>query len=142
MKIFLFVSLFFLSTAFAKTKTLPPVDEVISAMELTPEMIQGLIDGLYPNVAIELKEGAAIPLHFFYKTKIVSLECNPNLTTRITATSYLRAVKRKLYMSEDLIHWTNPKNFFGGSLRNSIKMSADKSHAIIETELRDYAEQQ
>lgn len=135
MKTFLFLSLFFLSTTFAKT--LPPLEKVLSPEEITSELVQNLIQGMYPNVAIELKKGAAVPLHFLFKANIGAIAWNPNLTVQITSTSYLRGVNGKLFMSRDLTNWGKPKKFFKGNLSQSVKMSEDKSHALIEMQLSD-----
>jgi hypothetical protein len=128
-----FVFILFLSTTEAKTKTYPPIDEIVPAMDLTPEAIQGLIAGMYPNVAIELKEGSSVPLHFLLQHKFFSLKCDPNLSIQITTPCYLRAVGKKFLLSTDLIQWNSPNDFFRGSFIPNIQVSKDKSHVLVET---------
>ncbi len=143
MKIFLKLTLvlaLFLSTTEAKTKTLPAVDQVIPAMDLTPETIQGLIAGLHPNVAIELKEGTSVPLHFLLNHKFFSMKCDPNLSIKITTPCYLRTVGKKLFLSVDLVGRDSPDSFFRGTLVPNVCVSSDKSHVIIETNFKEFDE--
>lgn len=134
MKFFAILSLFFITSLTAKT--LPPIEKVISAIELTPDFLKELLNDETPDLAIELPQGSAIPIHFLIKSPISIFTCNPNLTVQITETSYLRVVKRKVYMSKDLISWDRPDRFFQGKVESTAKMSADKSHAIVEIEIQ------
>lgn len=118
----------------AKAKTYPAIDKVIPAMDLSAEEIQGLIVGLYPNIAIELKEGSSVPLHFLLKHKFFSIQCDPNLSVKITTPCFLRVVGKKVLLSLDLIDWISPTNFFEGTFVPNIRVSGDKSHVLMETE--------
>ncbi len=134
------VFVLFLSTIEAKEKVYPTVDKVIPAMDLTAEEIQGLILGMYPNVAIELKEGSSIPLQFLLRHKFFSIQCDPNLSVKITTPCYLRAVGKKVLLSLDLTDWVSPTDFFDGTFVPQIKVSGDKSHILMETEFVESSE--
>lgn len=127
--------LLWISESEAKTKIFPEVEQVVSAIDLTPVEIQGLIEGMPSNIAIEFKEGNAIPLRFLFNYRIFSMKCDPNLSIKIHSTTYLRSIGRKLYMSTDLVNWNKAKDFFQGRWVPNVKISPDRSHVLVESSL-------
>lgn len=123
------------SSTFAKTKTLPEVRQVISLTDVTPEMSKELLSGMHPDIAIECKEGTSLPLQFLTKYGFFSLKWNPQLTLKVDRPCYLRTIKRRAYLSLDLVNWDKPRNFFKGKANTDVKISNDKSHILIETDL-------
>jgi hypothetical protein len=119
-----------LSTTEAKTKTYPAIEYVIPVMDLTAETIPFFLAGMYPNMAVELKEGAFIPIQFLLNHKFFSLKCDPNLGVKINTRCFLRVNNKKPLMSLDLIDWVSPVEFC--TLVPSIQISKDKSTVIVE----------
>ncbi len=121
-----------------EAKNLPQITQVLRCDQLPPDLIEGFAQGMYPNLAIEFQEGAAIPLQFLFNYKIFSLYCNPNLSAKVDATCYLRCVKNKIYVSLDMNTWEKASEFFRGSLVPSVERSKDNSTVLIKTDLVEY----
>jgi hypothetical protein len=118
-----------------QAKTLPNVTNVVSCDQLSPNMIQGFAEGMYPDVAIEFNEGSVIPLQFLFNYKIFSLQCNPNLSAKIDTTCYLRCVNKKVYISLDMASWQKPSEFFRGAVVPTIHRSQDNAYVLVQTDL-------
>lgn len=114
-----------------KPKQLPEVTQVASATDLTPELIQEILAGVRPEVAIELEKGTRLPIKFSGNYKIFSVKYDPHLVFKAEKRCYLRVVKSKAYLSYDLKNWMKP-DLFDGIPDVKIGMSRDKSHLLIE----------
>jgi hypothetical protein len=123
--------------AFAKDwKTLPEIREVIPFTELTVEKVKELIDGKYKDTAILCEEGTELPLKFLFKYGLFSVKHTPELTVKIERTCYIRRyLKKKVYMSYDLVHWENAEKFFKSEPNYNVGVSNDRSHILIETDM-------
>ena len=99
------------SVIFAKEKINPilllqPIEKVVLLTELSPDIAKGLLEGRYPNLAVECRENMNLPIAYVFKNKIFSLNYSPNLTLKIQRSCYFRiSNKRKCYFSEDLKNW-------------------------------------
>lgn len=102
------------TTAYAKVKFFDPPHSITSLEDLNFEDIQRLVQSKKADITIELREGAVVPLKFLMKNRNFSAMINPNLVFRVEKTTYLRILKRKCYMSEDLVHWEKAGKFTGG----------------------------
>jgi hypothetical protein len=114
---------------------LQPIERVLLLTDVTPDIIKSLMEGRQPNLAIECQENMNIPIAFVFKTKVFSLEYNPDLTLKVQKPCYLRiSNKRRCYFSEDLKNWGNPD---AGCFDATISMSPDQSRAIVEIKQDD-----
>lgn len=129
------VLMLLLSKTEAKTKTYPQVDKIVSVLDLNSELIQGIVAGMYPNMAIEFKEGSSIPLVFLSNYNIFSVKCDPKLSVNVDTTCYLRTIGKKLYMSVDLVNWKKARTYFKGRMVPNLQVSPDKSHVLVESNL-------
>lgn len=119
--------------ATAEAKTLPVINSVMSVTELTPEMINNLIEGMYSDVTLQFQEGTALPLQFLVRNKLFSLKFDPKLTIKVETSGYIRFINKKTYMSLDGINWEKPEHFINGdSATANVKISPDKSHIVVE----------
>lgn len=133
-------SILALSSVHAKSKTLPPVSEIVQAFEVTPEIIEQLLNKTCNDVAIELAEGTSIPIKFLCNYNLLSVKWDPSLSVEITKTIYLRQVGNKFYVSVDLVNWDKASSLLDGKVVPNIRIAPDKSHIVIETNLVPYSD--
>lgn len=127
----------FLSPVFAKEKNFPQPRRVVNLAQLDPELIEELLLGMHPDIAIECKEGSKFPVQFLHNYGLFSLKCTPNLSIKVERPCYLRFVKRKVYISEDLAKWEKPSKFFSGGYKAKVKIDGE-SGLSVETKLIPY----
>ncbi len=132
---FLAASMLVFAPAFAKTKDLSETKRVISWTELSSGMIKELAVGLHPDVAIECTEGTTLPIQLLSHYNFFSLKLNPNLTITIDKSCYLRVINRKLYISQDLVHWEKAKKYFHGRMNADVQIGDEQSGVLVETAL-------
>lgn len=98
-----------LSPIFAREKVLPEPRQIISFAQLDSALINEWIAGKHPDMAIEFQLGTEIPFRFFHRNPLFSLAFNPNLAIKVEKLCYLRFVKKKVYISHDLVTWEKLK---------------------------------
>ncbi len=119
-----------LSTVCAKEKFFPEPQEIISAAQLDSTLIQELVTGVHSDLTVSLQPGTEIPLRFFHREAFFSIGFNPNLSIKVDKLCYLRFMKRKVYISDDLVVWKKPHLFSGKMTPN---LSLDQSGILVET---------
>ncbi len=139
-KAFAFTAVFLmmLSPAFSREKHFPPLKQVVSMADVDTQMIQEMILGLHSDLAIQCEAGAELPLRSLHHFGLFTVKHNPNLSMEVEKTCYLRCVKRKVYVSEDLITWEKPKDFFSG--KPEAKLKVDDAGLLVETTLVPFEE--
>jgi len=144
--IVLCVSVFFVSTAFPKSKDrLPPkaleneVKQVVLITDLSSQMTKELLAGLHPDIAVECREGAELSFKYTGHFGLFSVNYNPNLSIKVEKTAYLRLInisstKQKIrgYLSFDLKSWEKLSKF---DLRPefSFEINPAKSQILLES---------
>lgn len=135
---FLFIAITMLSTSFARDKKALPdelnteVKSVISLRDANQEVMKSLLDGTRFDVAIECEKGTMIPVKYLGNFKFLSLNCDPNLSVKLEETSYLRFIKKQVYMSHDLKNWEKAGKFFKKA-NVIVGVNEAKSHIVIES---------
>src|SRR3989344_189181 len=71
-----------------------PVRAVVSLMQVTPALVKEIGQGAHQDMAIECKEGNALPLQLLYNTPLLAMSLAPNLSFKVNKTCYLRFVKK------------------------------------------------
>jgi hypothetical protein len=127
------------SPAFAKDKNLSAPERIVSSTEVDSDFLKEMIAGAHPDIAVECQEGEAIPIRFAHSFGVFSVKLNPNLTLKVDKTCYLRFVRKKVYISEDLVSWKKLDSYcdgkFGAELVNEGKSGLLlKSHVTPSTE--------
>ena len=127
--------LLFIATTLT-AKELPEVKVIIPIIDVTIEKSEELFNGRCPDVAILCEEGTKLPVKFLGSYGLFSVKYVPNLTIQVDKTFYLRYVGNKVYVSDDLIHWSkNPLK--GTQLDASIGVNQDRSGLTMESRLLD-----
>lgn len=139
--LFLFTCSLMAVAAHAKTITFDDSPRIISLHTLSFETIQELIHSKNSDSIIEFTEGAAIPLQFLMKNRVLSAMIDPNLMFKIEKTCYLRVVNKKCYMSEDLVHWEKAGRFMSGKQTMQIKPNTNKPGFTLETTIDPYQDE-
>lgn len=134
---FLIIATTLLFPAFAKERSLPPVEKMISLTDLTFEITDELVQGKIPNMAIECKEGAQLPLRFFANYDLFSIGLIPNLTVRIEKTCYFRFIGKKGFISYDLQNWEKGSKLFYKNRSPRVKFGIESSQVLIESHLEN-----
>lgn len=134
---FLFVAMSMISTSFAGGKPLPDelnaeVKSIITLKDANQEVIKSLLDGTHSDVAIECEKGTMLPVKYLGNFKFLSLNCDPNLSVKLEETSYLRFIKKQVYMSHDLKNWEKANKFFK-KVKLNVGVNELKSHIVIES---------
>lgn len=116
---------------FGREKFLPEPRQIVSMAELDSALINELVAGGHPDVAIELKPGAEIPFRLFHRCNpFFSLAVNPNVSAKVEKLCYLRFVKKKVYISQDLVTWEKPT---ADMHRPTAKFLLDSAGVLVET---------
>lgn len=140
MKKALFLCVCTLITAAAHTApvTFNDVTRIVSADELSVEKINALIHLKNWDFTLEFKEGANFPVKFLTKARCFSVALNPNLAFKVDKKCYLRVVKKKCYLSEDLVEWTKAEKFFNNQPNNkpTLMLKQDDTGFVFETNVR------
>lgn len=140
MKKILVTLLLLLSAAHAKT--LPDVTKVVLVSDLTVEMITELTQGMHPDTAVEFKEGSCLPVHFLFRNKLFSVAYDPKITVKMETAGYVRFMKKKAYMSLDLVNWDKPEYFLDADILNvNVETNEDKTHVTFEASAAKSGEQ-
>lgn len=127
-----------ISTSFAGgRKPLPDelnteVTNVISLKDANQEVMKSLLEGTQSDVAIECEKGTMIPIKYLGNFKFLSLNCDPNLSVKLEETSYLRFIKKQVYMSRDLKNWEKANKFFK-KIKLNVGVNELKSHVLVES---------
>ena len=127
---FLLILVMQLSTVYAKDKFFPEPREIISVTQVDSALIQELIGGVHSDLTVSLQPGTEVPLRFFHRESFFSVAFNPNLSIKVEKPCYLRFMKRKVYISEDLVKWKKPRLLTGKTTRN---VTLDQSGVSIES---------
>jgi hypothetical protein len=134
--IFLFALALSSLHAGSKVVTLNDSPRIVSAADLSFEKIQELIQSKSSDIAIVFNEGAAFPLRFLVRNRVLSTMLDPNLTFKVEKTCYLRVIKKHCYMSEDLIHWQKASKFMeGNEVTINLTPSPDKPGFVLQAEI-------
>jgi hypothetical protein len=107
--------------------------------ELDASFIKELALGMHPDVAVECKKGTTLPLRFFHNWGLFSLKCAPNLTVKVEEPCYLRCVRKKLYISQDLVTWEKADKFFNGKCDANVNID-EQSGILVESQQVPYSE--
>lgn len=128
----LLISILFISPLCSREiKQLPEVTKIITLDGLSTEMIEELLSSNHPDIVIECKEGAFVPLQFLYNVHIASLKYSPDLTLKVEKSFYLRFINKKAYMSEDLVIWEKPSKFIGITGKTKAKLKVTEDNALL-----------
>ena len=123
------------SPLFAKEKKpFPAIQQVIPLTELSSEQIQELVLGQHPDIAVECSAGTSLPFRFLFNFKFFSASLDPNLTVKVDESFYLRFNGKKVYVSTDLINWSNLSSYIGGPTTTNLKIG-DDARLLVETNL-------
>lgn len=122
------IATLFLSPLFGKNRSFPEIRRVVALTELDSPFIDELAVGKYPDVVIECKQGTELPVSLLHNYGHLSLKCIPNLTVKIEEPFYIRCLRKKTYISRDLITWEKAGKAFRG--HNSIKARIDAQSGI------------
>ncbi len=139
------IALFFLSSmlvfspVFARTKTLPSPGHIVPITNVDTQLISELIAGMHPDLVVECTEGTELPISYLHKNTFFSALCSPNLSIKVDKTCYLRFVKKKVYMSDNLNQWDKPSKYLEGRYTAAMKTDKD-SGIIVETNVTPYSE--
>lgn len=118
------------------SKEMTEVTEVIALNELSSDLLEELLNGERPDLVIECKEGASLPIRFFHHLGFASVKCSPNLTVKLEKSCYLRIDGKKAYMSNDLATWEKASRFmhdYLGKTKLKLKIGEEDSSLTIET---------
>ncbi len=127
----LILFLLVLAPIFGREKILPEPKQIVSLSQLDSDWIKEWIGGLHPDMAVEFKPGTEIPLRFFHRAPLFSIAFAPNLAVRVEKLCYLRFVKKKVYISQDLVSWEKPS--LGGE---TAEILLDSTGALVKTAAR------
>ena len=122
-------------TAHAKVKVLEDIPQTVAVQELSAEQIQQFIRAKNSDIAIAVSKGMEIPLKFFTKTPILSAFCNPNFVIRTEKDLYFRMLRKKCYISEDLVHWKRADSCLSGYPTQELLPSPDGKGFVLVSEL-------
>lgn len=118
------------SSIFGREKTLPEPRQIVSFAQLDSALINELIAGTHPDMAIEFQPGTEIPLRFFHRDSLFSLSFVPNLAIKVEKLCYLRFMKKKVYISQDLVKWEKPDLF---RERPTTELLLDSAGLLVQT---------
>ena len=95
---------------------------VVGLGDLTETGVGEFCNGLLPQIAIEIPEGARLPLNLFLSGDFLTLESDrPEIyTLRVIKTCYLRCVEGIFLFSTDLQNWLGFDEFFSGNVTISL----------------------
>lgn len=128
------VAILFLSTAFGKEKSLPETTQVIAFSQLDTSLLQELLAGKHPEIAIQCDQGTLIPIQFFQSTELFNVHLAPNLTIQVQKTCYVRIIKKSGYISFDLESWENTKHLFSG-MKPKVDLKIEDQSLVVESNL-------
>ena len=146
--IVLCISVFFVSTAFPKSKDrLPPkeleteVKQVVLITDLSSQMTKELLEGLHPNIAVECREGTELSFKYTGHFGLFSVNYNPNLSIKVEKTAYLRFINSSStkprirgYLSFDLKSWEKLSKF-DRKPEFSFEINPEKSQILLESKI-------
>lgn len=135
--LYFLASMLVFSQVFAKTKTLPPPGHVVPFTSVDTQLINELIAGIHPDLVIECREGTELPISYLHNNVFFSAFCSPNLSIKVEKTCYLRFVKKKVYMSDNLTEWNKPSKYLEGRYTAAMKIDQD-SGILVETKVVPY----
>src|SRR3990167_11109032 len=120
-------------TLFAKKKKLPELRQIIPMAELTPEMVEDLIQGATPELAIECQPGTELAPKFSLHYGIISALFNPAISLKVDKPFYLRLDRKKAYVSNDLINWDKPERWLQmNQCITKVKLGENMTDVLIE----------
>jgi hypothetical protein len=128
-KAFLFTAICMIAALHAKTISFNDQLKVVPLSHFTVTQLQEFILSHDSGFVLELQEGSSFPVQFLTKTPFISAMIDPNLTIKIEKTCYLRIAHKKLYMSEDLIHWEKANKMLDG--RPSFQLSPSQNQGLV-----------
>lgn len=118
------------SPIFGREKVLPEPRQIVSFTQLDSTLISELIAGKHPDIAIEFQPGTEIPVRFFHRNSFCSIDFNPNVTVKADKLCYLRFMRKKVYISQDLVTWEKP-DIFGRRL--AAEAVVDSAGILVQT---------
>jgi len=133
--LYILIAMLFFSPVFGKEKVLPETTQVIALTQLDTALLNELLKGDHPEIAVECKEGTTIPVQFLQNTGLFGVELAPNLTIKVQKTCYLRVIKKSGYVSFDLVGWESAKHFFSGKSKVNLKINMENQSLLVESEL-------
>ena len=109
---------------------------VLNIGELDETILNEMIQGKHPEIAIEFSTGTIIPINFFLKGDLVSLvEENTKLgKMKIQQTFYARCVNDELILSSNLIEWKPLFEFVTGKASITFHIVNERATLIIGSE--------
>jgi hypothetical protein len=111
---------------------------VIDLRDLTDNGLEDFFSGALPQTAIEIPEGAGLPLNLSLTGDFLTLESNNSeiYTFKVIKTCFLRCVKGTFLFSTDLQNWAEFDEFFSGSVNVSLDTSEGAPKVGISIELK------
>lgn len=125
-------------SAFAKSRSLPGVSEVLPYRELKTELLMEIMQGNHPNLAVEFSEGADIPIQFFQKMPLFQIDFLPDMKIRVHQTCFFRVVRRSAYVSFDGENWKRASRFLAGDHSTKVKFDGEQPRLAVESEFTPY----
>lgn len=98
---------------------------VVGLGELTDSNVGDFFSGLLPQIAIEIPEGARLPLSLSLSGDFITLESDrPEIyTLKVIKTCFLRCADGIFLFSTDLQNWLEFDEFFSGNVTVSVDTS-------------------
>jgi hypothetical protein len=110
--------------------------KVINICHLTDNDLNEIMQGHYPEIAVELPAQTIFPISFFLKGDLVDLIENEGKigAVEIKQTVYVRCVEQGLILSIDLKDWKPFLEFITGSVSVALSIQDGQPSLVVGTE--------
>lgn len=97
---------------------------VINVLDLNASSLGEIMTGKNKELTVEFSEGTKLPINFFIKGSLLSLEENDNpiQMVNVEQTFYARFYRGDVLLSTNLIDWEPFKNFISGTVGVSLSV--------------------
>lgn len=115
--------------------------KVINVFDLNEKNFVEVLQGNYPDVAIEFSANSVLPIRFFLKGDLISLAENEEhlpVHLEVRKTFYVRCMQDDLFFSSNLSDWKPFVDFATGSLSFAFCFQKEQTSILMgaETNLR------
>lgn len=107
--------------------------DFVNIRNVSPEMLQDIMSGKLPNLAIEFSEGDVFPFELFLDGDLVSMLQPEGVSQQVqfNRTVLVRNKNGKLRFSTDLNHWRPFRGFVTGQIHAGINVEDQEVGPVI-----------
>lgn len=108
--------------------------KIVNICELTDAELTEVMNGRHPDVAIEFSSQTSLPIHFFLKGELVSLDDEVSGLVKIKQTLYARCQDKQWFLSTNLNEWKPWLQFITGTASVALSIQEGEPSLLVGAE--------